>query len=150
MEAIDWDSCIIFSKHTGNLKCPVDSYEYNGLEVYRNFLGIVEEFCSLDASPVDVKFEGDNLAEVFYQNKAKWHKSCHLKFSASKLLRVRAQREREKECASINDQRWSKRHSMANTVNEECCIFCSLPSGNSVFTLDVEFELLWNNLIRSD
>ena len=89
MEAIDWDSCIICSKHTGNLKCPVDSYN-NGLEVYRNFLGIVEEFHSLDASPVGVKFEGDNLAEVFYQNKTKWHKSCHLKFSASKLFRVKA------------------------------------------------------------
>ena len=26
-------------------------------------------------------------------------------------------------------KRQSKRHSMANTVNEECCIFCSMPSG---------------------
>ena len=113
------------------------------MEVYRNFLGIVEEFRSLDASPVDVKFEGDNLAEVFYQNKAKWHKSCHLKFFASKLLRVRAQREREKECASINDQRWSKRHSMTNTVNEECCIFCSLPSGklHQCATMELDSDL---------
>ena len=113
------------------------------MEVYRNFLGIVEEFCSLDASPVDVKFEGDNLAEVFYQNKVKWHKSCHLKFSASKLLSVRAQREREKECASINDQRRSKRHSMANTVNEESCIFCSLPFGKlyQCATMELDSDL---------
>ena len=125
------------------MKFPVDSCEYNGLEIYRNFLGIVEEFHSLDTSPVDVKFEGDNLAEVFYQNKAKWHKSCHLKFSASKLLRVKAQREREKECASINDQRRSKRHSMANTLNEECCIFCSLPSGkfHQCATMELDSDL---------
>ena len=64
MEAIDWNSCIVCSKHSGNLKCPVDSYEYNGLEVYKNFLGIVEEFHSLPgfSSPLSYVFWRMRLA----------------------------------------------------------------------------------------
>ena len=61
-------------------QAPVDSHDDNGMYIYNKFLETVEEFCSLNALPVDVKFE-----ELFYQNRAKWHKSCCLKFSASEL-----------------------------------------------------------------
>ena len=88
MESIDWNACIICNKCDGELKRPVDSHLNNGLEVYRNFLDTVQEFRSLDALPVNVTYEGDNVAELFYQKKARWHKS------ASKLLRVEAQKKR--------------------------------------------------------
>ena len=40
-------------------------------------------------------------------------------------------------------KRRSKRHSMANTVNEECCIFCSLPSGkfHECATMELDSDL---------
>ena len=85
MESVDWNSCIICKKRDGDLRCPVDSHVGNGIEVYSNFLEAVEKFHKFDALPVDIKCEGENLAELLYQ---KWHKSCHLKFSLSKLIRV--------------------------------------------------------------
>ena len=40
-------------------------------------------------------------------------------------------------------KRRSKRHSMANTVNEECCKFCSLPSGklHECATMELDSDL---------
>jgi len=59
MENIDWNSCIICNKCDGELNCPVDSHLNNGFEICR----------SLGALPVNVNFEGDNFAELFYQKK---------------------------------------------------------------------------------
>ena len=84
------------------MRCPVDSLQQNGMTIYTNFLDAVNDFQSLTSQ----KFEGENLAE---QNKTKWHKSCYLKFSASKLMRVKKQLEKninvtlvimKKECQS--------------------------------------------------
>ena len=58
-------------------------------------------------------------------HRAKWHKSCHLKFAASKVERVKEQRGKKREC---DDQRKSKRK-LDSCVNEESCIFCSQTSG---------------------
>jgi len=69
MESIDWNSCIICNKCDSELKCPVDSHLNNGFEIYKNFLDNFQEFRSLGALPVNVNFDGDNLAELFYQKK---------------------------------------------------------------------------------
>ena len=63
--------------------------------------------------------ESEDLAELFYRNKAKWHKSCHLKFAASKLTKII----QKCESTTSNDQRRSKRQS--NSLSDEAhCIFC--------------------------
>lgn len=54
----------------GNLRCPADSHQNNGIDVYTSFIEIISEFHELGALPVEVNFEG---AEDFLQNKAKWH-----------------------------------------------------------------------------
>ena len=125
MENVDWESCIICSKSGGDLRCPVDSFQNNAIDVYNKFLEAVKEFRNLNALPIDVKFEGENLGELFYQHRAKWHKSCHLKFAASKVERVKEQRGKKRKC---DDQRKSKRK-LDSYVNEESCIFCSQTSG---------------------
>ena len=90
------------------MRCPVDSHGGNGIEVcifYSNFLVSVEKFRKLDALPVYIKYEGENLVEVLYHKQVKWHKSSHLKFSSSKLMKVQAQQKRKlTECASREDQ----------------------------------------------
>ena len=78
------------------MRCPVDSHVGNGIEVYSNFLEAVEKFRKFDALPVDIKYEGENLAELLYQKRAKWHKSCHLKFTSSKLMRVETTQQKRK------------------------------------------------------
>ena len=80
-----------------------------------------------------------NVTELFYQKKARWHKSCHLKFSASKLMRVEAQKKRKLECDLASIMKF-KRHLHSS---EECCIFCSLAFGklHKCTTSELDHEL---------
>ena len=125
MENADWESCIICIKSDGDLRCPVDSLQNNALDAYNKFLEVVEKFHNLNALPIDVKFEGENLGGLFYHHRSKWHKSCHLKFAASKLNRIKDQRGKKHES---DDQRKSRRK-LDSCANEESCIFCSQASG---------------------
>ena len=65
---MDWNACIICEQSGGDLRCPVDSFQNNGIEVYNTFIEAVGGFRKLDAMPVSVKFdhEAENLAELFY------------------------------------------------------------------------------------
>jgi len=98
--------------------------------VYQNFIQVVEEFRELEPLPVNLKvdFRGEDAAGLLLRNKAKWHKSCHLKFAYSKLMRVQEQKGRNCEHPSTDDQRKSKRRA-SGIPDEEACIFCSQPSG---------------------
>lgn len=69
------------------MKCPADSYSSNGVEIYSTFLEHVSAFKKLDALPVKIDFKKQDSVQHFMENRAKWHKACHLKFSRSKLLR---------------------------------------------------------------
>ena len=62
MESRDWNLCIICGEDSGELKCPADSLQNNGIEVYTNFFELVEKFRQLNASPTDVSFDGGNIA----------------------------------------------------------------------------------------
>ncbi len=67
--------CIICGEGGSELRCPADSLQNK----------LVEQFRQLEAMPVEVTFEGEDVvAESFLQKRAKWHKACHLKFSQSK------------------------------------------------------------------
>ena len=87
---MDWENCVIYGGG-GDLKCPAVSYLKNGLEVYGNFVHCVNEFEEVKSLPVPVDFKGEDSAETFMDNKAKWHKSCHLKFAPSKFAHVKQQ-----------------------------------------------------------
>ena len=114
----------------------------NGIEVYSSFLEAVEKFHKFNTMPVDIKYDGENLAELMHQKRVKWHKLCHLNFSSSKLLRVETQQERKlAECTSDDDQRRSKRHLPAS---EECCLFCSQKTGSKLHqctTMELDHDL---------
>ena len=68
MENVDWESCIICTKRGGDLRCPVDDFQNNALDVYNKFLEVVEEFHNLHALPIDVKFKGENLGVLSLQS----------------------------------------------------------------------------------
>ncbi|KAG1656278.1 LMBR1 domain-containing protein 2 [Nymphon striatum] len=88
---MDWNLCVICQERGGDLRCPTDSLQKNGLEVYTNFLETVDKFSELGILPVDVDFKEVAIAETFLENHAKWHKSCHIKFARSKLQRAQKQ-----------------------------------------------------------
>lgn len=127
----------------GDLRCLADSHQNNGIKVYKIFLKAVGEFHELEALPVAVDFEGENMADLFLCNKAKWHKSCHLKFAQSKLTRVREQRGEKRKSSFTDDQRKSKRR-VSCIPDKEACIFCSQVAGKlhqcSTMRLDNELR----------
>ena len=123
----------------GDLKCPANSNQNNGLEVYSRFLQTVAEFQDIESLPASVKFNEEHDAEIFLKNQAKWHKTCHLKFAPSKLLRLQ-KRNLSCESASEQQQRKSKRQRTSHNPDQESCIFCSEVSGTlhncATMTLD--------------
>ena len=58
----DWNLCVICDMSGTDLKCPADSHQKNGLEV---FLQVVEEFCVLETLPVNVDYKGENSSIIF-------------------------------------------------------------------------------------
>ena len=82
--------------------------------------------------PVNLKvyFRSEDAAGSLFRKKAKWHRSCHLKFAYSKLLRVEEQKGRKREHPSTaRDDQWKSKHKASDIPDEEACIFCSQPSG---------------------
>lgn len=88
---MDWAVCVICGGG-GELKCPANSLQGNASEVYQTFSNLVREFREIGELPTSVNFikQGFEVeAKDLLENRAKWHKSCHLKFAQSKLDRVK-------------------------------------------------------------
>lgn len=112
----------------GDLKCPAKSNQGNGFEIYSRFLETVAEYQDLESLP-SVKFNEEHDAEMFLKNQAKWHKTCHLQFASSKLLRLQ---KRKISCEPTNveqQQRKSKQQQTSGNPDMDSCIFCSEVSG---------------------
>eukprot|EP00112_Aurelia_sp_Birch-Aquarium-sp1_P024788 Seg7984.2 transcript_id=Seg7984.2/GoldUCD/mRNA.D3Y31 product="hypothetical protein" protein_id=Seg7984.2/GoldUCD/D3Y31 len=117
---MDWESCIICG-NSYDLRCPAESLQGNGLELYTAFLQNVKRFDKIGQLPASIPFDEDVTARELLDYKAKWHKSCHLKFATSKLENAKRKR------TDSNKERKSKRK-LVEAPNQETCIFCSLSS----------------------
>jgi hypothetical protein len=108
---MDWTKCMICQEVTQEpLKCPMkgaSGTHDEKKETFQVFLDNVKEFCSIDALPVKLLFGNDVSPDTLAENKASWHKGCHLKFNNTKL-------------------RSGKRASL----DKQVCIFCT--EGNEV------------------
>ncbi|MEL7308718.1 MAG: hypothetical protein AAGK05_13165 [Pseudomonadota bacterium] len=91
------------------------------MDIYRNFLSIVESFAAISALPVHINYQNLSAEDLFCQE-AKWHHSCKLKFSNTRLQRARlsAKRLTHESEYKPNVRSSSKRESMKT----ELCIFC--------------------------
>ena len=129
--------CIICGNNSKSepLKCPVDSLQKDsGLEVFTAFLDNVHKFKELDALPVNVNFSKEVTPEFLVQSRASWHKSCHLKFSNSKLERVINKRKRVDDDQDETQSR-VKRQLLSKTV----CLFCGQAGKlHEVMTLELD------------
>lgn len=143
---MDWNVCVICGKGESEMKCPADSLQANGLDVYRTFLEDVEQFRDLNCMPVEVNFKNEGGPESFLQNRAKWHKSCRLKFAHSKLTKLQDQLKRKLgHDDGEGSKRKSKRQSMS-TADQGVCIFCMEPATwnrqlHSCSTMELDREL---------
>ena len=149
---MDWTKCPICGK-AGNedLRCPLDSLQGNGEEVYGKFLKAVQGFQEINAMPVKLEVTTDKLTvESFLENQAKWHKSCYLKFNLTKLQRAEKSSKGKKRCLDPPvEERKSECHSSSTSL-QVACIFCNDESGQlyncSTMGLDQELRQMATGL----
>ena len=115
--AIDWSKCIICQEKTSeSLKCPLDSCGKDGDKFYSSFLENLEKFRRISALPTKIFFENGLTADDLPAHHAPWHKSCHLKYSTSKLTRAKKRK------ADCNEpERMPRKHQAMNFAN---CLLC--------------------------
>jgi len=142
---MDWSKCFICGKAgSEDLRCPLDSLQKNGQEIYTRFLEAVESFKELKAMPVKLEATDAQLtSDILIQNRAKWHKACYLKFNKTKLQRALKSTQGTKRKMEIPLESSPKRHSSSTSL-QSTCIFCGNESGQlhncSTFNLDQELK----------
>eukprot|EP00112_Aurelia_sp_Birch-Aquarium-sp1_P023326 Seg6900.2 transcript_id=Seg6900.2/GoldUCD/mRNA.D3Y31 product="hypothetical protein" protein_id=Seg6900.2/GoldUCD/D3Y31 len=97
IENIDWERCIICQDNTSEVvQCPADSSRSDAGVGYVRFEENFMRFKELGALPVKIEAErldnGSGISNTLLANKAKWHKSCNLKFNSTKLERAEKKR----------------------------------------------------------
>ena len=91
--AVNWSLCIVCQQD--NTSEVIRSPLHNALDVYITFLNNVREFRSANDLPVKLSF-GENVEpELFMENNAKWHTTCHQMFNNTKIQRVQDKKQKE-------------------------------------------------------
>ena len=119
--SLQWNLCVICQQATSEpLRCPLNAHTFHS-DVYSTFLDNVAEFKSLNALPVQLKFDTETTSvDDLVSHQAKWHQSCHLKFSLSKLKKARERGNRVAE----NDQPSTRPSIKRKASGTDKCIFC--------------------------
>ena len=130
---MDWSLCILCQdpEESEPLKCPLNAPGKGDKSIpYQTFLDRVRCFKELDVLPLPLTHFPANIeVQDLVQNKAKWHKICHLKFGQEKLEKARKRNatDTEAECSNRSEPKrfCPPRHSL----DKEKCIFCEESSG---------------------
>ncbi len=94
---IDWDSCVICQKkELDKLQCPAEStHRRAGAAIGTGYTSLAQNILEFQNLGVDTPFSKisctsvEGLSSVLLEKKAKWHKTCHLKYNTTKLERLR-------------------------------------------------------------
>ena len=91
---VDWTKCFICEKDTKEkLQCSQDAVTANAKQSHENLAQSILDFKSIGNAPINVQLEklscGKTLSQSLYDNTAKFHKSCKLKFGKDKLERAK-------------------------------------------------------------
>ena len=89
---MDWSLCVLCQQQaTEILKCPLNAPGKADKSIpYQCFLERVKDFKELEILLLPLTHLLENITvQDFVQNKAKWHKSFHLKFGQDKLEKAR-------------------------------------------------------------
>ena len=85
---IDWSKFFIFGITGGeDLRCPLESSQGHGHNIYSNFLEAVEAFEKINTLPVSLPTE-KLCSDVLVKSRANWHKLRYLKYNKTKLQRA--------------------------------------------------------------
>lgn len=129
-EIFDWSKCCLCQDGNLDLVNPsLNKASQTKNDGYRSLANNLQEFHSLNALPINVKFhaldEGQGLEQTLILRKAKWHKSCYLKFATSKLDRLKAQIVNNSDSNIISSSRTSTSRVISS---EQICFLCQNPN----------------------
>ena len=121
---MDWEKSIICGGSC-DLKYPAKSLQGNAPAVYETFINIFHEFSALGELPTPVTYDISQLKSTdLFENSAKWHKACHLKFAQTKLNKKMRQ-VAEREVPEVGTTKKPRRSEDPKQV----CIFCQQKDG---------------------
>ena len=129
-EVMNWELCIVCQKKTSEaVRCPLKAEgpgDKSG--AYVSFIENVDEFKRLNQMPVPLCFGEDVDVDQLIKNEAKWHKSCHLKFSVSKLDRAK-KRKRDELPDNSGPVNMRRQRLYRQPLARNKCIFCEKYDG---------------------
>ena len=122
--SLNWDLSVICQNTTREaLRCPMKAHSFD-INIYNTFLSNATRFKNLSSLPVELKFNKETTTvDDLVSNSAKWHQSCHLKFSSSKLEKVQ---KRKSVPPAGHDTLVSLKSSKRRKVigDDQKCLFC--------------------------
>ena len=132
---IDWSLCALCQEQTDiPLTCPGKSLRSDRGSSYDTLGSNLSSFRDIGKQPVAVDLsrldDGDGIANTLSKNQAKWHTSCRLKCSASRLARLTPS------TSTANDdgnQPYTRKHASSKTTGKEqnTCFLCEEPETDS-------------------
>lgn len=90
----DWTLCVLCQKRSSEpLRDPSKSKDAHQSRGYDTIAEHIQELHSLGALPLDITLsrldDGQGIAVTLSQHNARWHKTCHMKFTQEKVERAR-------------------------------------------------------------
>ena len=90
---MNWNKCIFCQEDTAeNVRCPADFVDRLNDSGYTSIVSSLTAFRDLGCLPVNINMtemdDGDGLDKTFTQRKAKFHRTCRLKFNQTELKRA--------------------------------------------------------------
>ena len=130
MEAdVQWDKCIICQAklRLEQLKCPkkANVKDEEIMNTYEYFLQLVKKLRDAEVVLDSIlKLPSHITAITLYQNNAKWHKSCRLRFSDTKVeALLKLKQKMNEESGETEEIQTPKRPRLTEFDNQKC-IFC--------------------------
>ena len=119
---MDWSLCAICQQQISEvLKYRLNASLYH---IKHFLIEYVAGFKELEILPLPLIRLPENVTvQDFVQNKAKWHKSCHIKFSQNKLERAKKRNATETELESSNGCGTKRICQPRCSLDKEKCIF---------------------------
>ena len=138
IENTAWEICIVCKDNTSEvLQCPAESSRSDAGVGYVRFEENFMRFKELGVLPVKIEVErldnGSGISNNLLKNKAKWHKSCNLKFNSTKLERAEKKRRNNEAAEDTSTKKYTRLSAPSVLNSKDVCFFCDLPSKHEKF-----------------
>lgn len=133
VRTFDWTKCVLCQTvKEEKLRCPFDSKQQDADSWYDTLCSNVSKFHELGGLPIENSLiapdlSSKDLANLFRENKAKWHKSCRNKLSNFKL--ERAQKRKAGKMSDGEEQPTKLPRRSIDGRDVQACYFCEETTG---------------------